>query len=223
MKKVILALMAVFLPFAAPFGQNPPNLLYSLRSSHRLLRYDCWTVRRASVRGGIGGMRSLNAGMGEVMTRAEVMKQLAVPLAGFAAFRAGAAIAVVGQPRMPPLTGTYDRVGVRVVRVNAGGGSVRAKVFYPALDAEGIADADYCTDGRVTSDGMAGLVGFRQLGISFLLAHLASAKSGALLDAPPVRDARFPLLVRWSRGSWGGCGGGFCESRSLLLNDIHYW
>jgi hypothetical protein len=195
MKKIILAIMAVFLPFAAPFGQHPPNLLYSLRSSHRLLRYNCWAVRR-----GIGGTRSLNAGMGEVMTRTEVVKQLAVPLAGFAAFRAGAAIAVVGQPRMPPLTGTYDRVGVRVVRVNAGGGSVRAKVFYPALDAEGNADADYCTDGRVTSDGMAGLVGFRQLGISFLLAHLASAKSGALLDAPPVRDARFPLLVRWSRG-----------------------
>lgn len=61
--------------------------------------------------------------------------------------------------------------------------------------------AGYCTDGRATSDGMAGLVGFRQLGLSFLLAHLADADSGCLQDAPPMQE-KFPLLV-YSHG-YGG-------------------
>ena len=35
--------------------------------------------------------------------------------------------------------------------------------------------APYCTDGWQTSDGMAALVGFWQLGLSFLLGHFADA------------------------------------------------
>ena len=143
--------------------------------------------------------------------RADLLRQLAVPLAGAAAFRTGAAIAVIGQPRMPPVTGPFCTVGVRIIRVEGvgGGDSCRAKVFYPAQDPEeedreppAFADAPYCTDGRETSDGMAGLVGFRQLGLSFLLAHLADATSGCRLDAPPDATSALPLLV-YSHG-YGG-------------------
>ena len=95
--------------------------------------------------------------------------------AGAAAFRGGAAIAVIGQPRMPELTGPYTTVGVRVVRIpfadtevgkgGDGGGeeekggrgqSCRAKIFYPAAAGGGAAEtpAAYCTDGRQTSDGV---------------------------------------------------------------------
>ena len=128
-----------------------------------------------------------------------------------AAFRTGAAIAVIGQPRMPPVTGPFGTVGVRIIRVQgAGGDSCRAKVFYPAQDRseeedrepQAVADAPYCTEGRETSDGMAGLVGFRQLGLSFLLAHLADAKSGCRLGAPPDAKGTLPLLV-YSHG-YGG-------------------
>ena len=64
--------------------------------------------------------------------------------------------------------------------------------------------APYCTDGRQTSDGMAGLVGFRQLGLSFLLEHLADACSGCIQDAPIIQndDANLPLLI-YSHG-YGG-------------------
>eukprot|EP00802_Teleaulax_amphioxeia_P018616 Tamp_18814.p1 GENE.Tamp_18814~~Tamp_18814.p1 ORF type:complete len:426 (+),score=44.18 Tamp_18814:158-1279(+) len=146
-----------------------------------------------------------------VFPRADLLRQLAVPLAGAAAFRTGAAIAVIGQPRMPPVTGPFGTVGVRIIRVQgAGGDSCRAKVFYPAQDRseeedrepQAVADAPYCTEGRETSDGMAGLVGFRQLGLSFLLAHLADAKSGCRLGAPPDAKGTLPLLV-YSHG-YGG-------------------
>ncbi|KAK7254121.1 hypothetical protein SO694_00008250 [Aureococcus anophagefferens] len=59
-------------------------------------------------------------------------------------------------------------------------GRAGAKIFYPAPPGATGEDAAYCADGRATSDGMAGLVGFRQLGLSFLLAHLADAPSGCL-------------------------------------------
>ena len=74
---------------------------------------------------------------------------------------AGAALAVIGQPRLPPLTGPYKDIGVRYARV----GGARVKIFYPAAAKSGT-EAPYCTDGRATSDGMAGLVGFRQLCIT---------------------------------------------------------
>ena len=95
-----------------------------------------------------------------------------------------------------------------MIRVTSeGGDSCRAKVFYPALDdrkkgGEEVEDAPYCTDGRETSDAMAGLVGFRQLGLSFLLAHLATANSGCRLNAAPDSESTLPLLV-YSHG-YGG-------------------
>ena len=115
-------------------------------------------------------------------------------LAFAAAFRAGAAFAVIDQPRLPPTSGEHETVGVHYARC----GGARVKVFYPAAAPSSQA-APYCTDGRATSDGMAGLVGFRQLGLSFLLAHLASAPSGTWLDALPAttgaEEAPPPLLV----------------------------
>lgn len=121
-------------------------------------------------------------------------EQVGVLAGGFSAFRIGAALSVVGFPQVPALKGPFQRVGVKYTRVRGEKGrSCRVKIFYPA---EGRADtaeagagtaeagpksgeeAPYCTDGRQTSDGMAGLVGFRQAGLSFLLAHLADAPSG---------------------------------------------
>jgi len=119
-------------------------------------------------------------------------------------FRAGAAYAVIDQPRLPPIKGTalHEAVGVRYARC----AGARVKIFYPArISSESQPPAPYCTDGRRTSDGMAGLVGFRQLGLSFLLEHLASAASGCQLDAPaaviPAED-RLPVLV-YSHGFGG--------------------
>jgi predicted dienelactone hydrolase len=154
--------------------------------------------------------------------RADLLRQLAMPLAAAASFRAGAAIAVIGQPRMPPITGPYGTVGVRVIRLKSeGGDSCRAKVFYPALDdsqngqdREAVVNAPYCTDGRETSDGMAGLVGFRQLGLSFLLAHLATAKSGCRLNAAPDSENTLPLLV-YSHGY-----GGNMDIASYFMREI---
>lgn len=134
--------------------------------------------------------------------------RLAIPFA--AAFRIGAALSVIGQPRMPKLEGPYKAVGARFVEIPGG---CRAKVFYPAESTEGFQDAPYCTDGRNTSDGMSGLVGFRQLGLSFLLAHLATAQSGCSLDAPPVGE-KFPLLV-YSHGF-----GGNMDMATYLMRQI---
>ena len=125
------------------------------------------------------------------------MPQLLPGLLAFAAaFRAGAAFAVIDQPRLPPTTGEFD-VGVCYSRC----GGARVKIFYPAAGSSD-RPAPYCTDGRETSDGMAGLVGFKQLGLSFLLAHLADAPSGTWLDAPPAPARDLPLLV-YSHGFGG--------------------
>ena len=135
-------------------------------------------------------------------------------IAAAAAFRGGAAFAVIGQPRMPPLVGPNQAVGCRIARVRTGesDGACRAKIFYPAAIDTGV-DAPYCTDGRETSDGMAGLVGFRQLGLSFLLAHLANAPSGCVLDAPPS-EGSFPLFV-YSHGY-----GGNMDMGTYFLREI---
>ena len=133
------------------------------------------------------------------LSRSELLRSI-LPLAAAAgSFRLGAAAAVINQPRLPPISGSYEHVGVRIANV----GGARVKVFYPAAGPSS-ATAPYCTDGRTTSDGMAGLVGFRQLGLSFLLAHLADAPSGCWLDAPPVAtpSERLPLLV-YSHGFGG--------------------
>ena len=145
------------------------------------------------------------------VSRAEALRTLALPLGGVAAFRGGAALAVVGQPRAPALP---SPVGCRVARVPAsdGSGSCRVKIFYPAA-APAPEDAPYCLDGRATSDGMAGLVGFRQLGLAFLLAHLADAPSGCGLDAAPVAT-KLPLLV-YSHGF-----GGNADMASYFLSEV---
>lgn len=135
--------------------------------------------------------------------------RLAVPFA--AAFRTGAAIAVIGQPRMPRLEGPYSSIGVRIVEVSGG---CRAKVFYPAESSADLANAPYCTYGRKTSDGMAGLVGFRQIGLSFLLAHLANAQSGCLQDALPASPTKIPLLI-YSHGF-----GGNMDMATYLMRQI---
>ena len=70
--------------------------------------------------------------------------------------------------------------------------------------------APYLSDGRQTSDGMAALVGFRQLGLSFLLGHLADASSGCIQDAPMIDTSKttmnnnnpLPMMV-YSHG-YGG-------------------
>jgi len=140
-----------------------------------------------------------------------VRTALQLPVASYVAFRTGAALSVINQPRMPRLEGPFSSVGARVVEVSDGS---RAKIFYPAAPGDCFKDAPYCTDGRKTSDGMAGLVGFRQLGQSFLLAHLATAKSGCLQDAPPINGEKMPLLV-YSHGF-----GGNMDMATYLMRQI---
>jgi len=130
----------------------------------------------------------------------DIAEKLAWPIGGIAAFRIGARIAVIGQPRLPNCN---EYIGSRVIRTKESG--VRVRLFYPCeKPAQGISNemAPYCTNGRETSDGMAGLVGFRQLGVSFLLAHLADAQSGCYENANILEDIALPLLV-YSHG-YGG-------------------
>lgn len=146
----------------------------------------------------------------DLLNRSEaILQTLLYPLAFAAAFRTGAAVAVIGQPRMPSLHGSGQSegdfkpvaVGSRVIRLPESGARVR--LFYPTNETTTSAKmAPYCTDGRQTSDGMAGLVGFRQVGLSFLLAHLADASSGCYSDAATDEQQRLPLLV-YSHG-YGG-------------------
>ena len=148
------------------------------------------------------------------MTRSDLLRGVLGVAAAAGSFRAGAAVAIIGQPRLPPLTGPYQSVGCKYIRV----GSARAKLFYPASGpSAGSRDAPYCADGRTTSDGMAGLVGFRQLGISFLLAHLADAPSGCWLDAPAIEappSGKLPLLC-YSHGF-----GGNMDMATYMLREL---
>ena len=113
----------------------------------------------------VGGLSTLS--------RSDILRNVLGLAAAAGSFRGGAAVAQIGYPALPPLTGRYDAIGCRYTRVNG----ARAKIFYPASGPSST-EAPYCTDGRATSDGMAGLVGFRQLGLSFLLGHLADGRSG---------------------------------------------
>jgi len=132
------------------------------------------------------------------LSRSDLLRNVLSIAAAAGSFRAGAAFAQINQPRLPPISGAFEHVGVKYTRC----AGARVKVFYPAARPSDVA-APYCTDGRTTSDGMAGLVGFKQLGLSFLLGHLADADSGCWLEAPPAAaDERFPLLV-YSHGFGG--------------------
>ena len=155
----------------------------------------------------------------DLLSRSDLIRGVLTAAAAAGSFRAGAAVAVFNQPRLPPLTGPFKEVGVRYSRA----GSARVKTFYPAAlpdSSTSLAEAPYCTDGRATSDGMAGLVGFRQLGLSFLLAHLANAHSGCWLDAPPVQPERpLPLLV-YSHGFGGNMDMGSYLMRQLASHGV---
>ena len=131
---------------------------------------------------------------------------ISYPAAFIASFRTGAAISVINQPRMPMIDdGIY--VGSSVLRLPSG---TRVRLFYPTnstidTNSRGTTTyAPYCTDGKQTSSGMAGMVGFRQLGLSFLLEHLADASSGCIQDAIPssTENNNLPLLI-YSHG-YGG-------------------
>ena len=150
-----------------------------------------WQPRRAAIR---HSSISMDMSLTELASSNVVRGLVAFAVA----FRAGAAFAVIDQPRLPPITGEHEHVGVRYTRC----GGARVKVFYPAA-APSSESAPYCTDGRETSDGMAGLVGFRQTGLSFLLAHLAEAPSGTWLEAPPARTAKPPPVLVYSHGFGG--------------------
>lgn len=193
-----------------------------LATDHIIIRHSCHTSEKTRI--------SMTLIDDDLITRSQaIARSLAFPLGFATAFRTGAAISVIGQPRLPdhfPSTNNnknsdygnnnnnnniIEAVGSRIIRLPKSGARVR--LFYPAAlpissSMKYVPYAPYCTDGRLTSDGMAGLVGFRQLGLSFLLAHLADATSGCYKDVQPLvvnskkGRSRFPLLV-YSHG-YGG-------------------
>ncbi len=132
-----------------------------------------------------------------LLTRSQA---ITYPLGFLAAFRTGAAISVINQPQMPKVN---TAVGSTVLRLPTYG--TRVRLFYPttpeAYSDSNAVMAPYCTDGLQTSNGMARLVKFDALGLSFLLAHLANASSGCVADGP-VNGENLPLLV-YSHG-YGG-------------------
>lgn len=156
----------------------------------------------------------------DLVTRSEALLQPLLLLGAFAAsFRIGAALSVIGQPRLPDDEDFLFPVGSEVLRLPKSGSRVR--LFYPCTKDEQPrpSNTSYCTDGRATSDGMAGLVGFRQLGLSFLLAHLAEADSGCYENAPKYAKEKFPLLV-YSHGYGGNMDMGTYFLRGLASQGI---
>jgi len=122
---------------------------------------------------------------------------IAYPAAFYSAFRVGAKVSVVNQPRMGSIN-KDTQVGSTVLRLPSG---CRLRLFYPTNTTDNTF-APYSTDGKQTTKGMAGMVGFRQLGLSFLLEHLADASSGCIKDAPIHNVNNLPLLI-YSHG-YGG-------------------
>ncbi|CAJ1362990.1 unnamed protein product [Effrenium voratum] len=113
----------------------------------------------------------------EVVTDwAQGLLQLAGSLAAFAAaFYVGAKVVLLGQPRMPALRGPYQTIGSRLLRL----ANLRCRLLYPADPAAlGAPEAPYLSEGKKTSDAMAGLVFFP----GFLLEHLADAGSGCVQE-----------------------------------------
>jgi len=174
-------------------GRLPRGVLAT--SAQRWSRTAGPTVQ-ALGRAGSGGGSGKDT-QGSVVPRRAMIEEMAMwtaenlaKLAAFvAAFRAGAYIAVIGQPQVPPQQGEFAAVGSRIIE-DLGG--VRARVFYPAEG--GGREAPYLSDGRATSDAMAGLVKFP----GFLLEHLASAPSGILQEPPPAADGK---SQGWSLGT----------------------
>jgi pimeloyl-ACP methyl ester carboxylesterase len=147
----------------------------------------------------------------------QIPNTIAYPAAFLGTFRVGAALSVIGYPRMPSID-TEVMIGSTILRLPSSSGGARVRLFYPTnatttpstmtMDSSFLSSslyAPYCTDGKQTSDGMAALVGFRQLGLSFLLRHLSSASSGCLVDVLPIvnnETTSLPLLI-YSHG-YGG-------------------
>ena len=162
----------------------------------------CNVLQDTMVGDPVGGLSTLS--------RSDILRNVLGLAAAAGSFRGGAAVAQIGYPALPPLTGRYDAIGCRYTRVNG----ARAKIFYPASGPSST-EAPYCTDGRATSDGMAGLVGFRQLGLSFLLGHLADGRSGCWLEAPAQREAGALPLLCYSHGF-----GGNMDMATYLMREI---
>eukprot|EP00985_Skeletonema_marinoi_P005159 scaffold2223_cov152-Skeletonema_marinoi.AAC.5 len=150
---------------------------------------------------------TLLSGIDDATTLLTRSQAITYPLGFLAAFRTGAAISVINQPQMPKLVNAA--VGSTVLRLPTYG--TRVRLFYPttseAVNDSNAVMAPYCTDGLQTSNGMARLVKFDALGLSFLLAHLANASSGCVADGPIHNtssndDEDLPLLV-YSHG-YGG-------------------
>ena len=150
----------------------------------------------------------------------QIPNTIAYPAAFLGTFRIGAALSVIGYPRMPSID-TEVMIGSTILRLPSSSGGARVRLFYPTnatttpstmtMDSSFLSSslyAPYCTDGKQTSDGMAALVGFRQLGLSFLLRHLSSASSGCIVDVLPIvnnETTSLPLLI-YSHGYGGNMG-----------------
>lgn len=143
----------------------------------------------------------------------QIPNTIAYPAAFLGTFRIGAAVSIIGYPRLPSLD-TEVMIGSIILRLPSSSGGARVRLFYPTNasttpstmtmeSSSTLQYAPYCTDGKQTSDGMAALVCFRQLGLSFLLRHLSSASSGCLGDVPIINnETALPLLI-YSHG-YGG-------------------
>lgn len=143
-------------------------------------------------------------------TSKDTLGPFTYPLAFLASFRTGAALSVMNYPRAPSIEG---QVGSRMFRLPSG---TRVKLFYPttrdattnSMDGSHNNMAPYCTDGKQTANGMAKLVGFQALGLTFLLSHLSSASSGCFQNAPidnttnANENSQLPLLI-YSHGFGG--------------------
>eukprot|EP00466_Bigelowiella_natans_P012449 jgi/Bigna1/68373/fgenesh1_pg.6_\ len=158
------------------------------------------------------------AEIASTLSRSAFLRGLATVGGAAAAFRGAARVSVIGHPRIPPIppSSKHEVIGEKIIRVGAGPESCRARVFYPATSSlnSDSSVSPYLTDGKATSDGMASLVGFDRLGLSFLLEHLSSAKSGGTTNAVPNYDTAFPLLV-YSHGF-----GGNMDMAASLLRQI---
>ena len=83
----------------------------------------------------------------EPLSRSSLLRGVVGVAASASVVRAGAAVSVIGQPRLPRLLGEHALIGCRYARV----GGARVKIFYPAAPSSDAAPAPYCTDGRETS------------------------------------------------------------------------
>lgn len=168
---------------------------------------------------------NLLSGIDDATTTSLLTRSQAItyPLGFIAAFRTGAAISVINQPQMPRVNAA---VGSTVLRLPTYG--TRVRLFYPttseSLNSSNVVMAPYCTDGRQTSDGMARLVKFDALGLSFLLAHLANASSGCVANSPIDNTSldgqdHLPLLV-YSHGYGGNMDMGTYFFRTMASKGM---